>query len=60
VQVHKYVCAGTFEEALDRLIQRKLALSEAIVGAGESWITELAPAELREMFSLRTDVAVAE
>jgi SNF2 family DNA or RNA helicase len=60
VQVHKYVCAGTFEEALDRLIQRKLALSEAIVGAGESWITELAPAELREMFGLRADVAVAE
>jgi SNF2 family DNA or RNA helicase len=60
VQVHKYVCAGTCEEALDRLIQRKLALSEAIVGAGESWITELAPAELREMFGLRADVAVAE
>ena len=41
VQVHKYVCAGTFEETLDDLIERKLALSESIVGTGEAWITEM-------------------
>jgi SNF2 family DNA or RNA helicase len=60
VQVHKYVCAGTFEETLDQLIARKLALAEAITGTSESWITELSPQELRDVFALRTEVAVAE
>jgi SNF2 family DNA or RNA helicase len=59
VQVHKYVCAGTFEEAIDALIARKRALSEAIVGTSEAWITELSTAQLRELFALRAE-AVAE
>src|SRR3977135_3665463 len=38
VQVHKYVCAGTFEETLDDLIERKVALAESIVEIGStSW-----------------------
>src|SRR5205814_3784611 len=41
VQVHKYVCAGTFEETLDELIERKVALAESIVGTSEAWITEM-------------------
>jgi SNF2 family DNA or RNA helicase len=60
VGVHKFVCAGTFEEALDGLIERKVALSEAIVGAGEAWITELSTEELRALFALRGDVVAAE
>ena len=58
VQVHKYICAGTFEEKLDGLIERKLALAETIAGRSESWITELSTAELRDLFSLRRDAAV--
>jgi SNF2 family DNA or RNA helicase len=58
VQVHKYICAGTFEETLDGLIEQKQALAEAIVGAGESWITEMSTAELRDLFALRGDIAV--
>ena len=53
VQVHKFVCAGTFEEALDELIERKVALAEAIVGTSEAWITEMSTAELRDLFALR-------
>jgi SNF2 family DNA or RNA helicase len=53
VQVHKYICAGTFEEALDRLIESKIELAQAVVGTGESWITELSTAELRDLFALR-------
>jgi SNF2 family DNA or RNA helicase len=53
VLVHKFVCAGTFEEVLDELIARKVALSRAVVGAGETWITELGTDELRVLFSLR-------
>jgi SNF2 family DNA or RNA helicase len=55
VQVHKLLCAGTFEETLDDLIERKLALAESIVGTSEAWITELSTAELRDLFALRHD-----
>jgi len=55
VQVHKYVCAGTFEETLDGLIEQKQALAESITGTGETWITELSTSDLRELFALRAD-----
>jgi SNF2 family DNA or RNA helicase len=60
VQVHKYVCAGTFEETLDDLIERKVALAESIVGTSESWITEMSTDDLRQLFRLRREEAVAE
>ncbi len=55
VQVHKFVCAGTFEEALDELIERKTGLAQSIVGTGEAWITEMSNDELRDLFRLRHD-----
>jgi SNF2 family DNA or RNA helicase len=58
VQVHKYVCAGTFEETLDDLIERKTALAEAIVGTSEAWITEMGTDDLRQLFRLRREDAV--
>ena len=60
VQVHKYICAGTFEETLDDLIERKVALAEAIVGTSEAWITEMSTDDLRQLFRLRREDAVAE
>jgi SNF2 family DNA or RNA helicase len=60
VQVHKYVCAGTFEETLDDLIERKVALAESIVGTSEAWITEMSTDDLRQLFRLRREDAVAE
>jgi SNF2 family DNA or RNA helicase len=60
VQVHKYVCAGTFEETLDDLIERKVALAEAIVGTSEAWITEMSTDDLRQLFRLRREEAIAE
>ncbi len=59
VQVRKFICAGTFEEQIDQLIERKKALAESIVGAGENWITELSNAELRKMITLRRDDALS-
>jgi SNF2 family DNA or RNA helicase len=53
VQVHKFVCAGTLEEAIDDLIERKKALAEAVVGAGEGWLTELSTDDLRQLLALR-------
>jgi superfamily II DNA or RNA helicase len=53
VQVHKYICAGTLEERIDELIESKVALAESVVGAGESWLTELSTDELRDLMMLR-------
>ena len=55
VQVHKYVCAGTLEERIDEMIERKRTIAEDIVGTGEAWITELSDEELHDMFALRKD-----
>jgi SNF2 family DNA or RNA helicase len=55
VQVHKFICAGTFEEAIDELIERKIALSQSIVGTSETWITEMSTEQLRDLFALRED-----
>jgi SNF2 family DNA or RNA helicase len=56
VQVHKFICLGTLEERIDEMIEHKLALAESIVGAGESWLTEMSNEDLRELVSLRRDV----
>lgn len=53
VQVHKFVCAGTLEEKIDEMIESKRALAERIVGADESWLTELDSASLRDLVRLR-------
>ena len=59
VQVHKFLCAGTLEERIDEMIERKRDIAESVVGAGEGWLTELSTAELRDALSLRPG-AVAE
>ncbi|WP_450097543.1 DEAD/DEAH box helicase [Spongiactinospora rosea] len=52
VQVRKFVCAGTLEERIDEMIERKKALAERVVGTGEEWISELSTEQLRELFAL--------
>jgi SNF2 family DNA or RNA helicase len=56
VQVHKFLCAGTFEEKIDAMIERKKALAESIVGTSEAWITEMTTEQLRDLFALRLEV----
>jgi SNF2 family DNA or RNA helicase len=53
VQVHKFVCGGTLEERIDALIEGKRALVAQVLGAGESWLTELSTAQLRDLVALR-------
>lgn len=55
MQVHKFVCAGTLEERIDGLIESKKALAESVIGAGESWLTELSTDELRDIMTLRKE-----
>jgi len=61
VQVYKFICPGTLEERIDAMIENKKSLAEDIIGAGESWLSKLSAAELRDILALReTEVAVAE
>jgi len=55
VQVHKFITAGTLEESIDEMIERKKGLSEAILGKGEEWIAALSDDELTHMLTLQKD-----
>lgn len=55
VQVHKFICAGTLEEKIDDMIERKQELAEEVVGTGESWLTELSNKALKELLALRKE-----
>jgi SNF2 family DNA or RNA helicase len=59
VLVHKFLCSGTLEEKIDAIIEKKKALAQSVVGAGEEWLTKMTTAELRDLFALRAD-AVAQ
>jgi superfamily II DNA or RNA helicase len=53
VQVHRLVTEGTLEDRIAALLESKRGLAEAVVGAGEAWITELSNAELAGLVSLQ-------
>jgi len=59
VQVHKFVCAGTLEEKIDEMIERKQKVAGATIGSGEDWLTKLSTEELKQVFALRSE-ALAE
>lgn len=52
VQVRKMICAGTLEERIDQMIERKKEIADSVVGTGEGWLTELSNDELREVLAL--------
>ena len=60
VEVHKLVTAGTVEERIDELLTSKRDLADAVVGTGETWITELADSELRELVSLSATASITD
>ena len=57
--MHKFICAGTLEEKIDEIIERKVQVAENVVGTGEAWLTELSNEELKDVFALREE-AVGE
>jgi superfamily II DNA or RNA helicase len=58
VTAHKLVTAGTLEERIAALLEDKRALADAVVGSGETWLTELGDDDLRDLVALSTgDVA---
>ncbi len=52
VLVHKFVCRGTVEERIDRLIAEKAGLARDVVEGGEVLLTEMPDAELLAFVAL--------
>lgn len=52
VQVHKYVCIGTMEERIDRMLTDKMQLADRIITSGDEWLTSLSTDELRKTLQL--------
>ena len=52
VNVHKLVCEGTVEERIGEVIDEKRALADAVVGTGETWLSELSTDQLRDLVVL--------
>ncbi|MDR3165714.1 MAG: DEAD/DEAH box helicase, partial [Synergistaceae bacterium] len=53
VLVHKFVTAGTIEEKIDAMLERKQKLANDVIASqGESWITEMSNDEIMDMFRL--------
>ncbi|MFE9452413.1 DEAD/DEAH box helicase [Streptomyces sp. NPDC006739] len=53
VQVHRLVTEGTIEDRIAEMLEAKRALADAILGSGESALTELTDRELSDLVSLR-------
>ncbi|MFC9129056.1 SNF2-related protein [Streptomyces sp. NPDC057099] len=53
VQVHRLITEGTVEDRIAEMLQAKRALADAILGSGESALTELTDRELSDLVSLR-------
>ena len=54
VQVHRLVSEGTVEDRIAALLAAKRALADAVVGAGEAWITELSDDDLAALGRARS------
>ncbi len=55
VHVHRLVCAGTIEDKIDALLERKRGMAERLVRSGEAGLTDLSNAQLRDLFALGAD-----
>ncbi|MFD7938875.1 DEAD/DEAH box helicase [Streptomyces sp. NPDC059755] len=55
VQVHRLITEGTVEDRIAEMLQAKRALADAILGSGESALTELTDRELTDLVRLRRE-----
>jgi SNF2 family DNA or RNA helicase len=52
--VYKLVTGGTLEERISDMLVRKRELANAVVGIGETWLTEFGDSDLRALVELDT------
>ena len=55
VEVHKFITAGTLEERIDEMIEKKTTVAGQVPGMGEQWLTELSNNDLRSLIMLSQD-----
>ena len=61
VLVHKFVCLGTIEEKIDKLIESKEQLSRDLLeGGAELNLTKMKDEELLRLVALDLDAAIKE
>ncbi|MEV5677716.1 DEAD/DEAH box helicase [Streptomyces sp. NPDC052164] len=56
VQVHRLIAEGTVEDRIGELLESKRALADAVLGTGETALTELSDRDLADLVSLRRPV----
>lgn len=52
VQVYRFICANTFEERINEMLNNKRDLANMTVAQGEAWIGDLSNRQLKELFAL--------
>ena len=52
VMVHRFITEATFEEKIDKLIQKKKKLADMTVATGEKWIGNMSDKELKSLVKL--------
>jgi len=50
VFVHRFITKNSFEEKIDAMLSSKQELADMTVKSGESWLSRMSHAELRELF----------
>jgi SNF2 family DNA or RNA helicase len=58
VFVHKFVTLGTLEEGIDQMIEDKKKIANSIVGADESWLTELDNESFKKLIALNKQMVL--
>ncbi len=61
VLVHKFVCSGTIEDRIDKVITEKREMAGEILGSGggaEKLLTEMGDAELIDFVSVDLETAI--
>jgi superfamily II DNA or RNA helicase len=53
VQVHRLIAEGTVEDRIADMLRRKRELADAVLGSGETALTELTDTELADLVELR-------
>jgi SNF2 family DNA or RNA helicase/uncharacterized Zn finger protein len=51
VFVHRFITRNSFEEKIDQMLGAKRELADMTVSSGESWLSRMSHAELRELFT---------